>query len=78
MKLLMSTQFKKDLKRYQNKPRKIAALKVVLKSLKYSKIHIMPLSSRKPHGSAGFLFPLIAVGSLLYVRPPFTNWKWII
>ena len=25
----MSTQFKKDLKRYQNKPRKIAALKVV-------------------------------------------------
>ena len=29
MKLLMSTQFKKDLKRYQNKPRKIAALKVV-------------------------------------------------
>ena len=33
MRLLMSTQFKKDLKRYQNKPGKIAALKVVLNSL---------------------------------------------
>ena len=57
MKLLMSTQFKKDLKRYQNKPRKIAALKVVLKSLKYSKIHIMPLSSRKALALRDFCSP---------------------
>ena len=46
MKLLMSTQFKKDLKRYQNKPRKIAALKVVLKSL--SETGIVP-DSYYPH-----------------------------
>ena len=53
----MSTQFKKDLKRYQNKPRKIAAMKVVLKSLKYSKIHIMPLSSRKALALRDVCFP---------------------
>ena len=46
MKLLMSTQFKKDLKRYQNKPSKIAALKVVLKSL--SETGIVP-DSYYPH-----------------------------
>ena len=32
--LKVSTQYKKDLKRYQNKPSKIAALKEVLKHLK--------------------------------------------
>ncbi len=31
--LKVSTQYKKDLKRYQNKPAKIAALKEVLKHL---------------------------------------------
>ena len=46
MKLLMSTQFKKDLKRYQNKPGKIAALKVVLNSL--SETGIIP-DSYYPH-----------------------------
>ena len=46
MRLLMSTQFKKDLKRYQNKPRKIAALKVVLNSL--SETGIIP-DSYYPH-----------------------------
>ena len=46
MKLLMSTQFKKDLKRYQNKPRKIASLKAVLKSL--SECGIVP-DSYYPH-----------------------------
>ena len=34
--LKVSTQYKKDLKRYQNKPSKIAALKEVLKHLKKS------------------------------------------
>ena len=34
--LKISTQYKKDLKRYQNKPSKIAALKEVLKHLKKS------------------------------------------
>ena len=34
--LKQSTQYKKDLKRYQNKPSKIAALKEVLKHLKKS------------------------------------------
>ena len=42
----MSTQFKKDLKRYQNKPGKIAALKVVLNSL--SETGIIP-DSYYPH-----------------------------
>lgn len=46
MRLLMSTQFKKDLKRYQNKPGKIAALKVVLNSL--SETGIIP-DSYYPH-----------------------------
>ena len=46
MKLLMSTQVKKDLKRYQNKPRKIAYLKAVLKSL--SECGIVP-DSYYPH-----------------------------
>ena len=32
--LRLSTKFKKDLKRYQNKPSRIAALKVVLRHLK--------------------------------------------
>ena len=100
MKLLMSTQFKKDLKRYQNKPGKIAALKVVLNSL--SETGIIP-DSYYPHPLHGdfkgymechvegpknpphhYLFginPLAqplhlcnvpaAVGSLLYVRPPY-------
>ena len=34
--LKVSMQYKKDLKRYQNKPSKIAALKEVLKHLKKS------------------------------------------
>ena len=46
MRLLMSTQFKKDLKRYQKKPGKIAALKVVLNSL--SETGIIP-DSYYPH-----------------------------
>lgn len=36
--LKVSTQYKKDLKRYQNKPSKIAALKEVLKHLKKERV----------------------------------------
>ncbi len=46
----ISTKFKKDLKRYQNKPSKIAALKIVLQHLKQD--GIVP-SEYKPHMLTG-------------------------
>ena len=48
--LKVSTQYKKDLKRYQNKPSKIAALKEVLKYLKKS--GSVP-AAYKPHMLSG-------------------------
>ena len=50
--LKVSTQYKKDLKRYQNKPSKIAALKEVLKHLKKS--GSVP-AEYKPHMLSGKL-----------------------
>lgn len=50
--LKVSTQYKKDLKRYQNKPAKIAALKEVLKHLKKS--GAVP-AEYKPHMLSGKL-----------------------
>ena len=50
--LKQSTQYKKDLKRYQNKPSKIAALKEVLKHLKKS--GSVP-AEYKPHTLSGKL-----------------------
>ena len=46
MKLKPSTKFKKDLKRYQNKPSKLAALETVFKHLR--KNGMVP-ASYKPH-----------------------------
>ena len=54
--LKQSTQFKKDLKRYQNKPSKIAALKEVLKHLK--KNGSVP-AEYKPHTLSGKLKGLL-------------------
>ena len=48
--LRLSSRYKKDLKRYQNNPSKIAALKDVLKHLKKS--GIVP-SKYKPHALSG-------------------------
>ena len=48
--LKVSTQYKKDLKRYQNKPSKIAALKEVLKHLKES---VSVPAAYKPHMLSG-------------------------
>ena len=50
--LKVSTQYKKDLKRYQNKPSKIASLKEVLKHLKKS--GSVP-AAYKPHMLSGKL-----------------------
>jgi len=50
--LKVSTQYKKDLKRYQNKPSKITALKEVLKHLKKS--GSVP-AEYKPHMLSGKL-----------------------
>ncbi|MBQ9203216.1 MAG: type II toxin-antitoxin system YafQ family toxin [Prevotella sp.] len=46
MKLKLSTKFKKDLKRYQNKPSKLAALETVFKHLRMN--GKVP-ASYKPH-----------------------------
>ena len=54
--LKQSTQYKKDLKRYQNKPSKIAALKEVLKHLKKS--GSVP-AEYKPHTLSGKLKGLL-------------------
>jgi mRNA interferase YafQ len=50
--LKVSTQYKKDLKRYLNKPSKIVSLKIVLKHLKKS--GTVP-AEYKPHALSGKL-----------------------